>query len=136
VRTAAALTVAPDDLAALRQFAGARRAPAALVQRATILLLAAEGVSNTEISERLGISRPTVIAWRRRFAREGLAGLTDRPRPGRPQTVRRARRPEILAATLTPPPAELGVAHWSSRLLAAELGSAATPSPGCGTSTT
>jgi DNA-binding CsgD family transcriptional regulator len=56
VRTAAALTIAPDDLAALRQLAGARRAPAALVQRATILLLAAEGVSNTEISERLGIS--------------------------------------------------------------------------------
>jgi Homeodomain-like domain len=63
-----------------------------------------------------------VIAWRRRFAREGLAGLTDRPRPGRPQTVRRARRSEILAATLAPPPAELGVTHWSSRLLAAELG--------------
>jgi hypothetical protein len=36
-----------------------------------------------------------------------LPALTDRPRPGRPQTVRRARRPEILAATLTPPPAEL-----------------------------
>jgi hypothetical protein len=37
-----------------------------LVQCAKILLLAAEGISNTEISERLGISRPTVIAWRRR----------------------------------------------------------------------
>jgi transposase len=122
VPTAGALTVAPDDLAALRQWAGARRAPAALVQRAKILLLAAEGISNTEISERLGISRPTVITWRRRFAREGLTGLADRPRPGRPQTVRRARRPEILAATLTPPPTELGVTHWSSRLLAAGLG--------------
>jgi transcriptional regulator with XRE-family HTH domain/transposase len=122
VPSAAALTVAPDDLAALRQWAGASQAPAALVQRAKLLLLAAEGVSNTEIGERLGISRPTVIAWRRRFAREGLAGLADRSRPGRPQTVRRARRAEILAATLAPPPTELEVTHWSSRLLAAELG--------------
>jgi transposase len=63
-----------------------------------------------------------VIGWRRRYAREGLAGLTDRLRPGRPQTVRRARRAEILASTLTPPPEHLGIAHWSSRLLADALG--------------
>src|SRR5512132_191086 len=120
--SAPALPIAPEDRAVLRRWSSATQAPAALVQRAKILLLAAEGVSNTEIGERLGISRPTVIACRRRFAREGLTGLADRARPGRPPTVRRARRPEILAATLTPPPAELGVTHWSSRLLAAELG--------------
>jgi transposase len=44
---------------------------AVLVQRARLLLLAAEGVSNTEIAERLGVSRPTVIAWRQRYVREG-----------------------------------------------------------------
>jgi transposase len=71
----------------------------------------------------LGLSRPTVIAWRKRYAREGLAGqLSDRPRRGRPQSVRRDRRAEILAATLAPPPEALGVTHWSSRLLADELG--------------
>ena len=63
-----------------------------------------------------------MIAWRQRYTREGLAGLADRPRPGRAQTVRRHRRAEILATTLTPPPQDLGVTHWSSRLLAAELG--------------
>jgi transposase len=94
-----------------------------VVQRAKILLLAAEGAANTEIAERLGISRPTVIAWRKRYLREGLAhGLADRPRRGRPQTVRRDRRAEILATTLASPPEALGVTHWSSRLLAAELG--------------
>jgi transposase len=73
------------------------------------LLLAAEGVANSQIAERLGISRPTVISWRKRYAGEGLtAGLADRPRPGRPQTVRRDRRAEILATTLTPPPEALG----------------------------
>ena len=92
-RPAAALPVAPDDRAVLRQWSSATQAPVALVQRARILLPAAEGVANTEIAERLGVSRPTVIAWRKRYAREGLTGgLADRPRAGRPQTVRRSRR--------------------------------------------
>jgi hypothetical protein len=121
--SAAALVVAPAELAVLRRWAGAVQAPATLVRRAKLLLLAAEGVSNSEIAERLGISRPTVIAWRSRYAREELTGqLADRPRPGRPQTVRRDRRAEILATTLTPPPQTLGVIHWSSRLLATQLG--------------
>jgi transposase len=88
--SAAALTVPPAELAVLRRWASAAQAPATLVRRAKLLLFAAEGLSNTEIAERLGISRPTVIAWRSRYAREGLTGqLADRPRPGRPQTVRR-----------------------------------------------
>jgi transposase len=121
--SAAALPVTPDDLATLRRWSSATQMPAVVVQRAKILLLAAEGVANTEIAEQLGISRPTVIAWRKRYARQGLApGLTDRPRPGRPQTVRRERHAEILAVTLSPPPEALGVTHWSSRLLATTLG--------------
>jgi transposase len=120
--TAAALPIAADDLAMLRQWTQASSIPAALAQRAKILLLAADGLSNTDIAEQLGVSRPTVIGWRHRYAREGLAGLTDRRRPGRPQTVRRDCRAEILATTLTAPPQRLGVTHWSSRLLAGELG--------------
>jgi transposase len=121
--SAAALPISPGDLATLRRWSSATQGPAVLAQRAKILLLAAEGVANTEIAERLEISRPTVIAWRRRYTREGLAhGLADQPRRGRPQTVRRDRRAEILATTLSPLPAALGVTHWSSRLLAAELG--------------
>ena len=82
----------------MRHWSSATQAPAALVQRAKLLLLAADGVPNTEIAERLGISRPTVIAWRKRYAREGLTTqLADRPRRGRPQTVRRSRRAQILA---------------------------------------
>src|SRR5829696_6534518 len=121
--SAPALPIAPADRAVLRRWSSATQAPAALVQRAKILLLAAEGTANTEIAERLGVSRPTVIAWRKRYAREGLTvQLADRPRRGRPQTVRRTRRAEILATTLAPPPEHLGVTHWSSRLLATELG--------------
>src|SRR5215207_2787214 len=69
---------------------------AGLAQRARIVLLAADGVSNTEIAERVGVSRPTVISWRDRYASSGLLGLADEQRSGRPRTVDRAR---ILAAT-------------------------------------
>jgi DNA-binding CsgD family transcriptional regulator len=69
--SAAALWVPPAERAVLRRWASAVQAPAALVRRARLLLLAAEGASNTEIAERLGISRPTVIAWRSRYMREG-----------------------------------------------------------------
>ena len=121
--SAAALPVSADDQAVLRRWANATQAPATLVRRAKILLLAAEGMANSEIAERLEVSRPTVIAWRRRYAHEGLtAGLANRHRRGRPQSVRRDRRAEILATTLSPPPEALGVTHWSSRLLAGELG--------------
>jgi transposase len=95
--------------------------PARMVERARIVLLAADGVPGLEIAERVGCSEPTVIRWRSRFAEHGLAGLTDEPRSGKPPTIPRSVRDEILSITLTEPPAELGITHWSSRLLAARL---------------
>jgi transposase len=107
--SAAALPVSADDQAVLRRWASAAQAPATLVQRAKLLLLAADGVANSDIAERLGVSRPTVIAWRTRYAHQGLTGqLADRRRRGHPQTVRRDRRAEILASTLAPPSEQLG----------------------------
>ena len=116
------LAISPEDLYTLSQWSRSGSIRAALVERAKILLLAAQGTSNTEIAQHVGCSRPTVILWRHRYTKAGLDGLGDQPRPGRPQTVRATRRAEILAATLTPPPEHLGVTHWSTRLLADELG--------------
>src|SRR3712207_2908403 len=86
--------------------------------RARIVLAVADGEGPAAISARLGVSRPTVTQWRDRFLASGLEGLNDAPRSGRPKTVDDA---AILAATLEPPPAKLGVTHWSTRLLAGEL---------------
>jgi transposase len=122
VPAAARLPIAPDYLAELCRWARCSQLPAVLAQRAQILLLAADGTPNTEIAERVGVSRPTVITCRHRYVRRGLDGLPDRPRPGRPQTVRRTHRAEILKVTLNPPPPGLGITHWSTRLLARELG--------------
>jgi transposase len=69
--------------------------------------------------ERVGVSKPTVIGWKKRYATEGIGGLEDRPKPGRRRVVDEA---AVVSATLEPPPERLGVTHWSTRLLAAELG--------------
>ena len=54
------------------------------VMRAKVVLLAAEGLENKEIGERLDMPRPVVSKWRKRFFLERLAGLEDRSRGGRP----------------------------------------------------
>jgi transposase len=83
------------------------------------VLLSIRGLTGPEIADRVGCTEPTVVLWRRRFAEEGLAGLDDRARKPPPATtVAEEVSDEILSVTLSRPPAELGVTHWSSRLLA------------------
>lgn len=91
-------------------------------RRAQIVLLAAVGTSNTEIASQLGVSRPTVTAWRTRYEQAGLAGLLDGVRPGRPP---RLDYQSIIQATLQRSPAP--GTQWTCRSLGQDLGvSAAT----------
>jgi transposase len=60
-------------------------APFRLVVRARVVLLAAGGVANCAIAERLGICQDTARKWRRRYCQQGIDGLADAPRPGRPR---------------------------------------------------
>jgi hypothetical protein len=85
---------------------------AGLAQRARIVLLAAEGLPDSEIADRVGVTRQTVVSRRARSAQRGLAGLDDAPRSGRPHRIHHGR---IITETLKPPPKKLGVTHWSSR---------------------
>jgi transposase len=64
------------------------------VIRAKIVLLAAEGFNDTGIAQRLDCTDKTAAKWRRRYAAQGLAGLDEKPRPGRPRSFspRRDRR--------------------------------------------
>jgi transposase len=117
------LDVSEADRAELERRVRDRGAPAREVLRARIVLLSTQGLSGPQIAERVGCTEPTVVLWRKRYAEEGLAGLDERPRRPPPRTaVTDAVRDEILTATLSPPPAELGVTHWSSRRLADWLG--------------
>jgi transposase len=111
--------VPPRDRQVLASWCRSPSIRAGLALRARIVLLAADGAGTSEIVTRTGASKPTVIAWKRRYAAEGIGGLDDRPKPGRPRTTDDV---AIVLATLEPPPERLGVTHWSSRLLAADLG--------------
>jgi transposase len=115
---AAPIGLRDGDSEQLERWVRSSTIPGGLAQRARIVLLAADGVPNVVISERLGVSKPTVTSWRDRYRDGGIAALDDRPRSGRPRTLDHR---DIVAATLKSPPAKLGVTHWSSRLLARHL---------------
>ena len=114
-----ALVISDEDRATLESWTRSRSIRASHVERARIVLAVADGMGTSGAARGVGVSRPTVIKWRDRFVEQGLAGLDDQPRPGRPKTVDDS---AIIAATLDPPPDSLAVTHWSSRLLAKRLG--------------
>jgi transposase len=114
-----AVQMPAEDRAELTRWTRTPSLRAGLAQRARIVLLADAGVGTNEIVKRVGVSKPTVIGWKRRYAEGGIAGLADRPKSGRPARVDEV---AVVLATLEPPPQRLGVTHWSSRLLADELG--------------
>src|SRR6266545_2103083 len=111
--------VPPRDREVLASWVRSPSVRAGLAQRARIVLLAGDGLGTNEIVRRTGVSKPTVILWKKRYGAEGIGGLQDRPKPGKPRVIDDV---AIVLATLEPPPQRLGVTHWSSRLLAAELG--------------
>src|SRR3954471_3753510 len=106
----------------LEHLAGSRTAEARLVERARIILAAAEGRRPAAISRDLGLSRPTVYTWIKRFNAQGAAALPDQPRSGRPATYPPEQVAEVLAAALTAP-LSLGLpfASWTLDRLQAYL---------------
>jgi transposase len=89
-------------------------------RRIRVVLLAADGVSGVEIARRAAISPFQVSRIRQRFARGGVEGLAEQPRPGRGNRVPEATVRKIVAKVMTPPPA--GYSHWSCPQLAKQFG--------------
>jgi transposase len=71
------LAISDGQREVLETLDNSRAAAYRVVQRAQVLLLAADGVSNSEISEVVGVSRPTVLAWRGQFEQDGLIGFGE-----------------------------------------------------------
>ena len=106
---------------ALRVLARSQTAPHRQVRRAEALLLAADGVANTRIAERVGVKPATVRAWRTRFAEEGLAKLGKvRAGRGRKPGIAQETIEEIVRLTQHSKPE--GQTHWSCRTMAAKVG--------------
>jgi DNA-binding CsgD family transcriptional regulator len=81
-----AIRLSSSEAAELQRRAAKYTSPYFQVQRAKMILMAAEGLSNDEIARRLDTRRDVVSMWRKRFFTERLAGLEERARPGRPRT--------------------------------------------------
>jgi transposase len=117
---AVAIELTDEERVQLEAWTRCRTSAQALALRSRIVLLAAEGLRNTEIAERLGIRRNTAATWRSRFAAHRLDGLSDDPRPGRPRTVTDEQVEEVIVKTLESTPKD--ATHWSTRSMAKEVG--------------
>jgi transposase len=92
-----------DERRELERLARSRTAEARLVARARIVLGLAAGERPYQVAARVGVGRAAAYEWPHRFNAEGLTGLTDHPRPGRPPTYTAEQRAEVIAAALTKP---------------------------------
>jgi len=111
------ITLTEEERARLESIVRSRSLPHGLVNRARIVLLAADGVGGSKIARRCRVSRPTVNQWRRRFRERGFAGLHTKLRPGRPRSLDDERVAELVNTALQSKPP--GATHWSARRLAA-----------------
>jgi len=118
VRVALEIILTDEERAELASLVRSRLTSVRLAQRARIVLLAAEGMQNKDIAEKLGIGRVQVGRWRKRYAHSRIAGIErDLPRGAPPVKVNAARLVELT--TQTKP---VAATHWSTRKMAAELG--------------
>jgi transposase len=116
----APLELSAAERAQLESWTRRRTSAQALALRSRIVLLAGEGLNNTEVAAELGVDRNTVAKWRSRFVEYRLDGLLDEPRPGRPRTISDEQVEQVIVRTLETTPKD--ATHWSTRSLAKELG--------------
>jgi transposase len=114
------LVLSDEEREVLEGFARSRKGSHQLAYRARVILLAAKGVTDTEIARRVGRSRETVGSRRRRFLERRLDGLYDEPRPGAPRTISDRQVEQVVRVTLEETPAK--ATHWSIRLMAKRVG--------------
>ena len=113
-------TPTTEEQAQLERWSRRPKTAQALAMRARIVLSSAEGFSDTQVAEKLDITRPTVSKWRRRFLEQGCDGLIDEQRPGAPRTISDDEIERVITATLEQTPRD--ATHWSTRSMAKQCG--------------
>src|SRR3954465_7476330 len=118
---AATVDLAEGERAELERLLRRRGVGQALAQRIRMVLSCAEpGATNLGVARALGVSRPTVATWRRRFAAHRLEGLTDAPRSGAPRRIDDEAVERLVALTLEEAPGQ--ATYWSTRSMARRSG--------------
>ena len=117
MRRAPAVELNPEQRTALERLARQRSVPARLVERARIVLLAANGLHNQQIAAEMRVTPEKAARWRKRFLQGGIAALEkDAPRPGRKRTITEPKVKRVVRMTLEQTPAN--ATHWSTRTMA------------------
>jgi transposase len=101
---AKSVEIAADDQAELERIVRSSTAEVRMVERAQIVLCAAEGRSAAEVGRLVGCSTNTAQKWRARYEQDGIAGLRDLPRSGKPLIYSQADRARLIAKACTRPP--------------------------------
>ena len=109
-----------EQEATLKMWVGHHRTQQRYSRRAHVILLSAEGLTLEEISARSGLNRTNCLKWRKRFAAEGLDGLKDKPRKGRPASITPWQRAQVVRLACERP--FTGANAWSRRELARVTG--------------
>jgi len=112
------ITLSKEEDEQLKSIANSRSLPHGLVNRARIVLMAAEGTPNRTIAQKLRLSPQMVCKWRQRYVRQGLAGLHDELRPGRPRSISDEKIAVLVRRTLQTKPQD--GTHWTIRSVAKE----------------
>ena len=110
------VTLSEGEHEQLSAIVSSRSLPHGLVRRARIVLMAADGISNNTIAERVGLSHQTVCQWRQRYLQQGLVGLHDELRPGRPRSISDEEVAELVRKTIQTKPQD--GTHWTIRAVA------------------
>jgi len=113
------IVLSKEEEEQLNSIVHSRSIPYGLVTRARIIIMAAEGVSNKVIAEKLNYSPQSVSMWRKRFLEQGIQGLHDELRPGRPRSISDEQVAELVRKTLQTKPKER--THWTTRSMAKEI---------------
>src|SRR6266511_949418 len=119
-RPKAELVLSDVERQTLVSWSRRRKSAQALAVRCRIVLACADGLSNTEVADRLGVSRPMVGKWRSRCVERRLNGLVDEPRSGAPRTITDGQVEQIVVDTLEKAPAN--ATHWSRASMAKNAG--------------
>jgi transposase len=114
------LSVTDEERAALTRWSRRPKSPHSIAQRARIVLLAADGLSNVAVADKVGVNQATVVKWRTRFLARRLDGLVDESRPGAPRTISDDDVEAVIVRTLEDKPTD--ATHWSTRDLAKKVG--------------
>ena len=117
-RPKAPLVLVKEEREQLKAIATSRSLPHGIVTRARIVLMAAEDVPSITIAEKVGLSMQSVCKWRQRYLQQGISGLHDELRPGRPRSIADEEVSTLIRKTLQTKPKD--GTHWTIRSIAKE----------------